>query len=240
MALVGSSPCVELVGGLGRALLHAELAADALRPVDHGRLLADVDGEVAHVARHLVDLAVGHHVDVLVLGAVDHARREDAGRAVDGGEGLVELGHHPADGGLPLHDGHLEPGVGQVESSLDARHPPADDQDVLVDLDLGGVEGLELPGLGHSHAHDIPGLLGGHGDVGVYPRAMLADVGHLEQVGVEAALVHAAPEGDLVHVGRARRHDDTVQLLVRDSLLDGGLTRLGTRVQNVLGVDHVL
>ena len=233
-------PLVELVGGLGRALLHAELAADALGPVDHGRLLADVDGEVAHVARHLVDLAVGHQLDVLVLGAVDHARREDAGRAVDGGEGLVELGHDPADGGLPLDDGHLEPGVGQVEGRLDAGHPAADDQDVLVDLHLGGVEGLELPGLGHGHAHDVPGLLGGHGDVGVDPGAVLADVGHLEQVGVEAALVHAAPEGDLVHVGRAGRHHDAVELLLLDGLLDGRLAGLGTGVHDVLGVDHVL
>ncbi len=98
-------PHVELVGGFGRAFLHADLAADALGPVDHGGLLADVHGEVAHVALDLVHLAVGHELDVLVLGAVDHARREDARGAVDSGESLVELGHVPTDGGLLLDDG---------------------------------------------------------------------------------------------------------------------------------------
>ena len=82
----------------------------------------------------------------------------------------------------------LRPGVGQVESGLDAGHPAADDEDVLVDLDLVGEEGLEPAGLGHGHLEDVPGLLGGHRHVGVDPGAVLADVGHLEQVGVEAAL----------------------------------------------------
>ena len=180
-------PHVEAVGSLGRALLHADLAADALGPVDHGRLLADVDGEVAHVARHLLHLGVGHERDVLVLRAVDHARREDAGRAVDGGKGLVQLGHDPADGGLLLDDGDLEAGVGDVEGGLDAGHPAADDEDVLVDLHLVRIERLELAGLGHRHLDDLPRLLGGHRHVGVDPGAVLPDVGHLEEVGVEAA-----------------------------------------------------
>ncbi len=239
MALVGSSPTLKNVRCFGRALLHADLAADALGPVHHGRLLADVHGEVAHVALDLVHLAVGHDLDVLVLCAVDHARREDARRAVDGGEGLVELGHDPTDGGLLLDDGHLEAGVGQVERGLDAGDSAADDQDVLVDLHLVGVERLELARLGHGHLDDVPGLVGGRGDVGVDPGAVLADVGHLEEVGVEAPLVHAAPEGHLVHVRRACRHDHAVELLVFDGLLDGRLAGLRARVHDVFRVDDI-
>ncbi len=231
---------VEDVRRFGGALLHADLAAHALVPVDHGGFLADIDGEVAHVARDLLDLAVGHEGDVLVLRAVHHARREDAGRAVDGGEGLVQLGHDPADRGLLLHDGDLETGVGQIECRLDAGHPAADDEDVLVDVDLVRIEGLEQAGLGHRHLDDVPGLLGRDGHVGVDPGAVLPDVGHLEEVGVEAAVLAAAPEGHLVHVGRAGGHDHPVELLVLDGLLDGGLTRLGARVHGVVGVHDVL
>ncbi len=185
MALVSFEPHVEAVGCLRRALLHAELAADALGPVDHGRLAADVDGEVAHVALHPVDLRVGQYLDVLVLRCVDHARRQDAGRAVDGGEGLVQPGHGAADGGLALDDGDLEARVGQVEGRLDAGHPAADHQHVLVDADLVGVERLHLAHLGHGHLDDVVGLLGGLRVLVVDPGAVLADVGHLEEVGVE-------------------------------------------------------
>ena len=74
----------------------------------------------------------------------------------------------------------------------------------------------------------------------VDPGAVLADVGHLEEVGVQAALVDAAPEGHLVHVGRAGRHHHAGEPLLLDGLLDGRLAGLGTRVDEVLGVDHVL
>ena len=101
------------------------------------------------------------------------------------GKVLSSLAMTPPMVRLLLDDGDLETGVGQVESGLDAGHPAADDEDVLVDLHLVGPERLELPGLGHGHLDDLPGLLGGHRHVGVDPGAVLADVGHLEEVGVE-------------------------------------------------------
>ena len=52
------------------------------------------------------------------------------------------------------------------------------------------------------------------------PGDVLADVGHLEEVGVEAGVRAGAAEGLLVQVRRAGRHDHAVELLLLDVLLD--------------------
>ena len=64
---------------------------------------------------------------------VDHLRGEDAGRAVQGREGLVQLGHLAADGGLLFDDVDLEARVGDVQRRLDAGDAAADDQRALGD-----------------------------------------------------------------------------------------------------------
>ena len=46
---------------------------------------------------------------------------EDAGGAVQGREGLVQLRHFAADGGLRFHDVHREARLGDVQSRLDPR-----------------------------------------------------------------------------------------------------------------------
>ena len=81
-------PLVKSIRSLGRTLLDADLATDAGGPVDIRGFAADIHREVADVALDLVDLAVGQQLDVLVLGAVHHARREDTGRAVERGKRL--------------------------------------------------------------------------------------------------------------------------------------------------------
>jgi hypothetical protein len=52
-------------------------------------------------------------------------RRENAGRAVHGGEGLVELGHVAADGSVALDENHFLAGVGQRQGGVDAGDGPA-------------------------------------------------------------------------------------------------------------------
>lgn len=52
---------------------------------------------------------------------VHHLGGEDAGGAVQRGEGLVDLGHFAADGGLLFNNVHLEARVGNVQRGLNAR-----------------------------------------------------------------------------------------------------------------------
>ena len=65
--------------------------------------------------------------------AVDHLRRQDARRAVERRERLVDLGHLAADGRLLLDDVDLEAGLRDVERGLDAGDAAADDQRALGD-----------------------------------------------------------------------------------------------------------
>ncbi len=60
------------------------------------------------------DLGVGHQLDVGVLAHVHHLGGKDAGGAVQRGEGFVQLGHSPANTGLPFDQVDREAGVGQV------------------------------------------------------------------------------------------------------------------------------
>jgi hypothetical protein len=79
----------------------------------------DVGGEVARFAFQLLEFGQRKDFDVLVAAGLNQLRRQDAHRAVVGGEGLVELGHRPADGGALLDEVYLDAGVGQVERGLD-------------------------------------------------------------------------------------------------------------------------
>ena len=93
------------------------------------RLAAHGGGKIADIAFQLVHLAVAEQGDVGVAAGVDHLGGQDAGRAVQGGKGLVELGHVPADGGLALDQVDVDAGLGDVQRGLNAgdarRRPPA-------------------------------------------------------------------------------------------------------------------
>ena len=52
------------------------------------------------------------------------------------------------------------------------------------------------------------------------PRDVLADVGHLQQVGVQAGVLAGAAEGLFVQVRRAGRHDHAGQPFLLDVILD--------------------
>ena len=175
---------VELVPALaGGAFLHARAAAGALGGVHIARLFADGDGEVAHEAGDLFDLGVGDDVDLLALGGVHHLRGEDAGRAVQGREGLVQLRHAAADGGRFFDDVHFKARVGDVERGLDAGDAAADDQRALDDGAGAGGERRVFEHLGHRRLGECDGLLGADFLILVDPGALLAAHarGHLPQ-----------------------------------------------------------
>ena len=82
---------------------------------------------------------MGVQRDVRVLGHVHHLGGENAGGAVNGGEGLVELRHLAADGAFAFHHDNADAGISRVEGGLDASHAAADHQHALGDIELLGV-----------------------------------------------------------------------------------------------------
>jgi hypothetical protein len=59
---------------------------------------------------------------------LDHLRRQDARGAVQGREGLVELRHVSADGGLPLNQDSPKPFIGNLQRCLHSRDAAPDDE----------------------------------------------------------------------------------------------------------------
>ena len=119
---------VVLVGDVDRALGRALTAARALVRVDEARVVEDLGREVARLALEADELGVGHHVDVEVTPRLDQLRGERAHGAVVGGEGLVELGHVPAERWGFLDEIDLVPAFGEVQRTLDARDAASHDE----------------------------------------------------------------------------------------------------------------
>ena len=159
MAGAHAQVLVEFVGDLfDRALGHTDPAAGAL-VLDHRTgLLADRDLEVADVALHMLDLGIGVELDLGMVGHVHHLGGHDALGTVEGREGLGELGHVAADGGLPLDQHDLVAAIGDVQGGLDAGDAAADDQRSLGDRHGDGGEHAVLLDPLHHHAHDLDRL----------------------------------------------------------------------------------
>ena len=123
-----------------RTFLGTQPAAGADVLFDVACLALDFDVEIADEAADLRHLAVREDADFFVLSGVDHFRGQDARRAVQGREGLVELRHFAADGGLGFDDIDRETRVRDVERGLDSRDAAADDQCALGDRGLARCE----------------------------------------------------------------------------------------------------
>ena len=235
----GHADLEHVVDHFPRALLHADAAARAIGGVDHAGLLADLDLEVAHRSAHLFQLGVGEHRDLVVLADFGHLGREDAGRAVQRGEGLVELGHVPADRRLALDQVDRVAGVGQFQRGLQAGDAAADHERGRVDLHVHPFQRLLMPHPSGRRGDQGLGLLGGRFLVDVHPGAVLADVGHLQQVGIETGVLAGPAEGLLVQVRRAGGHDDARQALLLDVLFDQALAERRAHELVVAGDGHV-
>ncbi len=215
---------------LERTVVPAVAAARALAHVDVARLLPDLDLEIADETFDRLDLGVAVELDAGMLPHFHHARRQDALRAVERGEGFRQPGHLAADRGLALHQHHFVTGIGDVERRLDAGHPGADDHGAPRHRNLDGSQGAVVAHLLHRHADDLGSLAGGGRAVVVHPGAVLANVGHLHQVGIQTGSLGGLAKGLQVHVRRAGSHHHAIQVLGGDLLPDDVLSRIGAQV----------
>ena len=222
---------IEVVGHvLGGALFRAGAAAGALGPVNVGGALFDGDVEVADIAGHVLNLGARVEGDVGILGHVHHLGAENAGGTVNGGEGLVELGHLAADGGLALHEQDLDAGISAVKGRLNAGDAAADNQDALVDVEALGLEGAVVAQLGHGNADEFGGLVGVGLLVLADPGDVLADIGHFKHVAVQSGALDSAAEGGLVHARGTGSDDHAREVVFVDGLFDGRLAGFGAGV----------
>jgi len=75
--------------------------------------------------------------------------------------------------------------------------------------------------------------------VGVHPRALVADVHHLEEVGIEADAGAGLAKDRLVRPRRARSNHDAVQLVLLDEFRNLALAGRGARKELRLGDHHI-
>ncbi len=223
-----------------RALLDADAATGAEVEVDLPRLLPDLHFEIAHRTGDFLQFRVGQQSHVLVLTRFRHLRREDAGRAVERGKRLVKLGHVAADRRFTLHQHHLVTGVGQFQRGLQAGDAAADDQRHRIDVDVHRFQRfLELDPLDRRRDQRL-GLDGRRRRILGHPRAVLADVGHLQQVRIETAVGTGTAEGLFVQVGTASGHDDTRQTFLLNVLLDHLLAEIRAHEFVIASDNHTI
>ena len=88
-------------------------------------------------------------------------RCEDAGGAIEGGEGLVELRHVPADRRFALDQIHRITRVGDLERGLDAGDAAAHDQGRWMDRHVQRFQRLILEHALHTARDHRFGFIGG-------------------------------------------------------------------------------
>ena len=211
-------------------------------PVLHGSLLAGSGQqrglEFADVAGDVRYLAILVNVDQrMALHASDGLAQQSLGVLV--AEAIVDVPQMTTQLRLPFHQVHLVPLIGDGERRRHPRKPPADNQGAVCQLKAQAGQRTQQPRLGHRHAYQLLGLESGQLRIGaVHPGILLAQVGHLKEVGVQPRLAECILEQRLVSARRARGHHHAVQPILLDPLPDALLRVLGAGVEIVLGVGY--
>ena len=255
LALLGLEPALaEHLLELERGDHVGQLAVAVVRDATGVELLvaggddhaADVDGlvrdtlpsavlrmrvvEVADEAVDGLDLGLEQHLDVAVLDDARDALGQHVARRVEVGSGEVDAGDVAAQVVVALDEVDLAARVRQVERRGHARDAAADHERARAHVDRAALERLVLGDAQDGGAGERLGLLGRAGRVVVHPAALLADVGHLEEVGVDAGLLQRLAEGRLVHPRAAGGDHDPVQPVLLDVLDDHLLAGVGAHV----------
>ena len=230
---------VREAGILVDARRDAFQAAHAEIFLDVAGLPLHLDFEVADVALDLGDLGIGPERDVGVGFDGGHLGGQDARRAIQRREGLVEHGHMAADGRLALDEVDVLPGIGQRERGVDAGNAASYDQHGRVHRDPLALQRLVGQDAVDGSPGEVLGLFRRGPLVLMDPGDILPDADHLEVELIEACGGDRMPEGVLVEERGARRHDDPVQVVFPDVLLDQFLPRVGAHVLVLPGEDDV-
>ncbi len=125
----GDQSLLVIIRNFNRADLGAVPAGLAVFKGDGAGLFVDEDLEVSGFSFDLLHLCIGEDLDVPMTARIDQLGRHDAHGAVIGREGLVELGHGPANADVLLQKVDLEAGFSEVERGLDASDSSTHDQD---------------------------------------------------------------------------------------------------------------
>ena len=221
-----------------RTLFRTQTAAGADVLLHKARFAADFHMEVADKAADGFNLGIGIDVDFFVLRTVNHFRCQDARRAVECRERLVDLGHLAADGRLLFDDIDLKASLGNVQCRLDARDAAADDERTLGDrAGTCGQRRVQMH-LGDGGAAQNDRLFRAGFLVLVNPGALFADICDLDHIGVQTCLFAGLAERLLVHSGRAGTDDYAGQTVFMDFLLNHLLAGLGTHVLVIGGENN--
>ena len=118
-----------------------------------------------------------------------------------------------------LHERAGESLARQTQGGLHPGEAAADDEGPVRYPHRRFVEGADEARLGNHHAEQILRLCRGlPGELHVHPGALIADVGHLEEVLVETRLADRLLEQRLVGPRRAGGDDHPVEAMLLDRL----------------------
>ena len=138
-----------------------------------------------------------------------------------------------------FHQVDLEAHVGDGAGRFHAGHAAADDQGGLEHREGLLVQGFQLHHPGHRAPDQVLGL--GQGLfrlVHVHPGVLVPDVGHIEEVGVEAHLLDGLLEHGHVGPGGAGGHHHPVQVVLLDGVQDLVLGVGGAGEEVLVREDH--
>ena len=134
---------------------------------------------------------------------------------------------------------HLIACVGELQGGCHACDTAPDHQHSGIHIHIHTFKGFMLFDPFHGGPHQVNGFAGCFFFVFVHPTALLADIGHLEQILVEPGHPQGMPEGAFVHIGTAGRHHYPVQIIIADVLCDHLLSRGRTHVFIRFGHSHI-
>ncbi len=157
---------------------------------------------------------------------------------------IIEAEMHMAQGAAQLavafHKIHREALIGQGQGRFHAGSATADDQRAALDRNFTIGQRMQHGSSRRRHADQVLGLArGGVPVMGMHPGALVADVGHIEQVRIQAGRAQAVAEYRLMGQRRTAGDDHAVGAQLSHLLGDSRHAVLGTGIERVFGMNDV-
>ncbi len=192
--------------------------------------------EVADESRERLQLAPQQDLDALVPPHPRDSLGQEVTRRVQVGGGEVHAGQVPPEVVRAFDEHDRVAPLGEFQRRGQARDAAAEHQRCRAHLG-----GQRFEGLVAGHAEDRRpgkrhGLLRGGLAVPVHPTALLADVGHLAEIGIEPCRAAGVAERPLVHARAAGGYDNAIEPVLPNVGADHLLTRVRAHV--AIGAGH--